>query len=370
MNHAQKFRVVGLFAGLSLASVASAQPKPWIQIFNPVLEESPVIKDLIQRSKGGSPRRSSLGNMLPLLPPVRNQLNRGTCSSFATLATIEVWLQKQGMSQEEADMSEEFQYLLAKTQVMPSSSGGSTDLANIGVLKRLGMMRESDLPYDGTDWHDLTSVEIQEKVKAECATFNGAPMPILNIGICQEAHGYLPQLNYFSFASLIGTPVALKYKAAAAMMQELKDRRISLSDLGSRRLLTEEGIKNAIDQGIPLYLRVEYFYGSWSSPRMKEYRIGKRDPEKYARGDITYPTPLDIKMTRKFGGGGHAVVLVGYDDFKEKFIFRNSWGTDTLGRDYVANVDGTSVPMPGYGEIDYSYVFDFGLASALTPIPN
>lgn len=359
---------IGVLIGLCGVSSAYAQRHPWNRPYIPVLEETPVINELIQRSKGGVMRRSSLGNLLPLLPPVRDQQDRGTCSSFATLATIEVWLQRQGMTQEEADISEDFQYLLAKTQVHPSGTGGSTDTVNIGVLKRLGFMREKDRPYDGTDWHDLSSKETLAKVRKECSDFNGSRLSPFHFSVCQEAHGFLPQLDLLTFAGLIGSPIATKYKAALDMIQELKDRRISLANLGARPLLTEDKIKRALDLGIPLYLRVEYFHGSWSSPMMGSYGIGKRDLNKYARGDITYPTPQDIKLSRQFGGGGHAVALVGYDDFREKFIIRNSWGTHTVGKHYMANVDGTSVSLPGYAEIDYSYVFDFGMASALTPL--
>ena len=47
--------------------------------------------------------------------------------------------------------------------------------------------------------------------------------------------------------------------------------------------------------------------------------------------------------------GGHAIILVGYDDEKENFIFRNSWG-QTWGDN-------------GYGYIPYSYITDKELAS-------
>ena len=47
--------------------------------------------------------------------------------------------------------------------------------------------------------------------------------------------------------------------------------------------------------------------------------------------------------------GGHAIIIVGYDDEKEYFIFRNSWGK-TWGDN-------------GYGYIPYSYIIDKELAS-------
>ncbi len=370
MGQHHTYGLVGILAALSTVPSAFAQLHPWEKPFLPVLEEAPVIKDLIQRSKGGVERRSSLGNILPLLPPIRNQQDRGTCSSFASLAPVEVWLQRQGMTQEEADLSEEFQYFLAKTQVYPNGIAGSTDLANIGVLKHLGFMREADRPYDGTDWHTVKSNEEVAKVMQECSTFNGQKLSIFNVQVCQEAHGFLPKLDVLTLASLLSSPMIKRFLPAAKMRDELKERGISLSKLGSRLLLTEEEIKHSIDLGIPMYLAVTYFYGAWNSPRMEEFGIGKWDWKKYRQGNITYPTEKDIAISKQKKSGGHAVVIVGYDDFREKFIIRNSWGTEAMGSEYIGIVDGTSVPMPGYAEIDYSYVFDFGLVSALTPLPN
>ena len=80
-------------------------------------------------------------------------------------------------------------------------------------------------------------------------------------------------------------------------------------------------------------------------------------------GDIPLPSEAEKRVEPI---GGHAVVLVGYDDSTQKFILRNSWGTDW----------GDS----GHGTIPYAYVLDFYLCqdnwviltvddSALTPGP-
>lgn len=57
-----------------------------------------------------------------------------------------------------------------------------------------------------------------------------------------------------------------------------------------------------------------------------------------------------IPMPDKSEGflGGHAVTLVGYDDIKRLFKFRNSWGT--------------SWGNKGYGYLPYDYIFNPGLA--------
>ena len=47
--------------------------------------------------------------------------------------------------------------------------------------------------------------------------------------------------------------------------------------------------------------------------------------------------------------GGHAIVIVGYDEEKRLFTFRNSWGEDWGDK--------------GYGYLPYDYVCDKDLAS-------
>ena len=60
-------------------------------------------------------------------------------------------------------------------------------------------------------------------------------------------------------------------------------------------------------------------------------------------GDLPMPTPGEPPL------GGHAIVLVGYDDSSKRFMFRNSWGV--------------SWGNQGYGMIPYSYVTNPDLAS-------
>lgn len=61
------------------------------------------------------------------------------------------------------------------------------------------------------------------------------------------------------------------------------------------------------------------------------------------RGDVQMPKPSDELL------GGHAILLVGYDDDTQRFKFRNSWGTG-WGDD-------------GYGSLPYEYVLDEDLAA-------
>ena len=64
--------------------------------------------------------------------------------------------------------------------------------------------------------------------------------------------------------------------------------------------------------------------------------------ETYNTGIVSMPN-IDEKMM-----GGHAIALVGFDDKKRHFIFRNSWGKDWGEK--------------GYGYIPFNYVTDPNLA--------
>lgn len=60
------------------------------------------------------------------------------------------------------------------------------------------------------------------------------------------------------------------------------------------------------------------------------------DPAVQASGDIPFPKAGDQVE------GGHAVMAVGYDESKRRFLIRNSWGTDW--------------GQQGYGTLPYEYV--------------
>lgn len=60
-------------------------------------------------------------------------------------------------------------------------------------------------------------------------------------------------------------------------------------------------------------------------------------------GDAPLPSPSDAMV------GGHAILAVGYDDSRQRFLFRNSWGE--------------SWGNKGYGSLPYAYLTDHHLAS-------
>lgn len=93
------------------------------------------------------------------------------------------------------------------------------------------------------------------------------------------------------------------------------------------RLKTINQIKTALADGYPVIVGVTVYSGFLSSKVAKS-------------GNVNLPTKRESEE------GGHAILLVGYDESKQRFIFRNSWSTE-WGNE-------------GYGTIPYVYVRDMG----------
>ena len=92
----------------------------------------------------------------------------------------------------------------------------------------------------------------------------------------------------------------------------------------------EEHIKSVLNMGFPIVFGISV-YESFES-------------EEVAKTGIVQLPKNHEKML-----GGHAIVIVGYDEEKRLFTFRNSWGEDWGDK--------------GYGYLPYDYVCDKDLAS-------
>lgn len=107
-----------------------------------------------------------------------------------------------------------------------------------------------------------------------------------------------------------------------------KEGLTNLVDSYAKVAQNEYGIKSAISQGYPVVIGFSV-YSSFES-------IGKS-------GIVPMPKPAESVL------GGHAVILVGYDDSTRQFCFRNSWSSKW----------GAS----GYGFFPYEYMTDKNLSS-------
>lgn len=109
-------------------------------------------------------------------------------------------------------------------------------------------------------------------------------------------------------------------------------------DAGKHKTLTYQSIaqnlttlKNSLQAGIPIAIGINVYNNFYN-----------------ANTTGTVPMPLGTAI------GGHAILLVGYNDTTQRFIFRNSWGISWGSR--------------GYGTIPYAYImsadaYDFIVAT-------
>lgn len=114
-------------------------------------------------------------------------------------------------------------------------------------------------------------------------------------------------------------------KPGAACYKEALDHQIT----SYHRILTLDEMRTCLAEGFPFVFGFTV-YESFESEQVSR------------TGDVNMPKPAECVM------GGHAVLAVGYDDAKKRFIVRNSWGT--------------AWGMKGYFTMPYAYVADRNLS--------
>jgi hypothetical protein len=106
----------------------------------------------------------------------------------------------------------------------------------------------------------------------------------------------------------------------------------------------------------PLLLELDFFYGAWNHPKMEELEIGERDLNRWQKGEVQVPLKEDVFLS-KTKPAGHSIVLVGFDNEKKVYFFKNSWGTSGFGEQSDLLGPNSS---PGYGTIPYDYAHQWG----------
>jgi C1A family cysteine protease len=107
------------------------------------------------------------------------------------------------------------------------------------------------------------------------------------------------------------------------------DARKHLVSLYQRLPQAELQLKGCLASGYPFVFGISVYASFESAAATKT-------------GNIPIPKPSEALL------GGHAILAVGYDDHRRRFIFRNSWNT-TWG-------------VKGYGTIPYEYVLNTNLS--------
>lgn len=143
------------------------------------------------------------------------------------------------------------------------------------------------------------------------AFIHSAAQSLLTSGLCEES--FMP----YSLGPLVVPPKpaytdALDHKALTVKMV---DQNL-------------DALRQLLASGYPVVIGFVVF-PSIQSPTVEK------------TGDVPMPSDAD-KQGQPLGG--HAVVLVGYDDSRKVFIFRNSWGTGWGDQ--------------GYGSLPYAYLLD------------
>ena len=307
--------------------------------------------------------KSDTNALIDLMTPVRSQQSRGTCSIFSAAALIEGLLNIDAGTSVDMDLSEEF---LQYNVNAGSTSDGSYATKNFASITRDGMASEAVLPYIGDDWtkwQDATATK-------RCGYLTGTKKDS-----CLIVH-HDPDNRYRTDDQLLDVTKPWydpSLVAARVDGREFKSMHLTASNYGY--MYSTSQVKELLSQGIPVILEQDFYYGTWNHRTADSLNIG-RNLDHWSKGIVGYPFPgsMDAKQspTKR---AGHSILLVGYDDnvvidfpvkmedgttktFKLKgvYYFKNSWGTDSFGREAV--IDGIS--RPGYGTMTQRYAHDYG----------
>lgn len=277
------------------------------------------------------PAASNLAHLLGLQTPVKAQGKRGTCSIFSATGIVESLIKKR--FQQELDLSENYLEYLVMSRMKGVASEGSDTPTNIPAIQKWGTIVESHWPYEEYDW-TAADLPAEEKARAQatCGHLSGNPQKA-----CLLSH-MDPFRDPF-------------YKHATQFFYDYMTHRLGYYPLGS-----QQQIRERLFSGAPLVLSLEFFYGAWNHRKMTEYGIGERDMDAWAKGIVSTPNARDITISRKHPAG-HSFIIVGYDDTKRVYYFKNSWGTTGFGVKSDLLGESTSA---GYGTITYDYAHSYG----------
>ncbi|MDB9786949.1 C1 family peptidase [Bacteriovoracaceae bacterium] len=314
------------------------------------------------------PTKSDTLDLISKLSPVRAQGSRGTCSIFSAIALLEAMLVIEEYEDISIDLSEEYlEYVITRFR----DTDGSNSYNNFMALHQWGTVLEESWEYDPKKWTakspnaQLFCKGLDESETKSCLLGHRAP-DLLTI---EEDLLLDEDSKYFD-------PAFLDIRTEALFFAEntMKDifqypgySRIQVRTIGK--------IKELLNNGIPMTMGINFFYGAWNHRIAKKLGI-KRDLELWNKGIVGYPAAnsIDVKLSED-KPAGHSILIVGYDDEKtieiEKemtdgtkktfthkgvYYFKNSWGIKGFGKEFT--LEGET--LPGYGMITYDYAHEYG----------
>lgn len=315
------------------------------------------------------PSKNDVEKVISYMTPVKSQKSRGTCTIFSTLGLFESLLVKKGLATNEIDLSEEWLEYLAMTR---QTDEGSTVNRNIKKMRFFGMIKESTWPYLGVKWPDLDAHPL---ARPRCGHLEGDQQLA-----CLWGHRDPTLLRGSDEYVLERDEEFFHMREEARQFMEDYDLRNFIVKQKSYNITHEEA-KKLLSKGTPVIAGLKLYYGSWNHSKTTKFEIQKREKKIWYNGIVGYPEPgsKDRRICDE-RGGGHSIILVGYDDnkkvtskllmddgtwktttYKGVYYFKNSWGVRGFGRDFKLN----GRKLPGYGMITQKYLNELGRFSHL-----
>ena len=294
-----------------------------------LLKDAPPNGKLDELGKADAVYPVKFTELLQHQAPIRSQGRRGVCSIFSTVGLMEHLYIKEGTITA-PDFSEQYLQWSVKAQVGAFSwSEGSNANSNLKAINQFGIPEESAWPYEPNKWTSSNDPECDgsDSLPTKCYT-NGEPPQSAR----DAEQFFLPR----------GRWINSKVRSIKAHLTSKKQAAIA---------------------------GMTFFYQSWNHRSSKL----KTSSDLWNQGFVPYPNQEDKTESLK-KRAGHSIVLVGWDDelevqpldsegnpavngngeaIKEKgfFIFRNSWGTGSFGKN---NPHGD-----GYGYLSYRYIEEY-----------
>jgi len=337
---------------------------------SPYIYDSPALNDLAY-AKYLAPK-SNTQDLIALQTSVKSQKSRGTCTMFTAMGLLEHTLIRDHSYPRDIDFSEEWmEYIIMSSK----TTEGSSISKNLKAVHKYGVVYESTLPYIGKRWRELADSPL---AMSRCGDFSGTRLQSCLLG---HRDPYLLRMSDEQVLSLGDADFVTIRNEATALKEEIVSKILPLKKSYKIKKLSK--VKELLLQNQSVIMGVKLFYGSWNHSKTDKLNIQARDKKKWYEGIVTYPEvgSFDRRISME-KGGGHSLILVGYDDekiihskmkmedgtwreftYKGVYYFKNSWGVRGSGRDFT--LDGES--FPGYGMISQKYAHEFGSFYA---IPN
>lgn len=309
-------------------------------------------------------------DVIRMQTPVKAQGGVGACSIFSATGLLEFKLIQAGVADRSVNLSEQWLLYITAAQ---KGEVGVTSTANIKALNQYGFVEESDWKFSPIPWDDIGLLSFNSMMK--CGHLKGTEY--LNGCLIGRRD---PRLLHTSDEDLTSNGSGMYdmkfYKIRKAAQESLQTFEINGVRLDANKVMKR------LDQNEPVLLDVNFYYQAWNHRRSGELGL-ERDMDLWHKGIVSYPdrNSLDAISKPEAGRPGHSVIVVGYDKnvviertvadrngnpirikTKGVYYFKNSWGTDSFGKDFSINGEN----FPGYGMISMQYAHEYGRFVAMT----